>query len=199
MPHFDLEYDLIDKGYKYISGVDEVGRGSLSHCVTAGAVVIDRDLIDVYVKYAKDSKKLSEKKRIELYDLIMATSDCSIESVDNVVIDEINILNATKIAMRRAIEGLNRCDFALIDGNMDFGKDLSVPYRSIVKGDDTSTSIACASIIAKVTRDRFMVELSKQYPVYGFEKHKGYGTKQHREAIKMYGPCPYHRMSFSGV
>ena len=199
MPTFELESELLDKGYKYIAGVDEVGRGPLCGPVAAAAVVIDPDLIDLYVKYAKDSKKLSEKKRKELYDLIVASCDYNIVFVDNQVIDKINILNATKLAMKKAIEGLNNCDYVLIDGNMNFGNDLSVPYRSVVKGDDISASIACASIIAKVTRDKYMFDLAKVYPQYGLEKHKGYGTKQHREALDEYGPCPYHRFSFGGV
>jgi ribonuclease HII len=198
MPDFELEYDLINQGYRYICGVDEVGRGGLAGPVTAAAVVIDMDLIDVYVKYAKDSKKLSEKKRKELYDLILTSSDCCVISLDNHVVDDINILNATKLVMSKAIHGLHRCDYALIDGNMSF-ENLGLPYRSVVKGDDKSASIACASIIAKVTRDAFMVNMSKEFPQYGFEKHKGYGTKQHKKALNEYGPCEYHRFTFNGV
>lgn len=199
MPTFELESELIDGGYKYIAGVDEVGRGPLCGPVTAAAVVVDLELVDVYVKYAKDSKKLSDKKRQVLSDLIRVSCNYSIVSVDNTVIDKINILNATKLAMKEAVTSLDSCDYVLVDGNMNFGNDFPAPYRSIVKGDDISVSIACASIIAKVFRDKFMLDLSKRYPQYGLEKHKGYGTKQHREALEKYGPCPYHRLSFGGV
>ena len=198
MPDFELEYELIYKGFQYVAGVDEVGRGTLCGPVTAAAVVIDLDLVDVYVKYARDSKKLSEKKRKELYDLILTSSDYCVISLDNHVVDDINILNATKLAMSKALHGLKRCDFALVDGNMQF-ENLGLPYRSVVKGDDKSASIACASIIAKVTRDSIMINMAKEFPHYGFEKHKGYGTKQHKKALKEYGPCEYHRFTFNGV
>ena len=183
-------------GSKLIAGVDEAGRGPLAGAVYAAAVVFDEG---VYIEGVNDSKKLTEKKREKLFDEIITKAKCySIFSVDEKTIDEVNILNATYMAFAGAIKGLNpACDFALIDGNR--AKNIPVPFETVVKGDSLSFSIAAASILAKVARDRYITQVDKLYPEYGFAKHKGYGTKDHLEAIAKYGPCPIHRMTFGGV
>ena len=183
-------------GSKLIAGVDEAGRGPLAGAVYAAAVVFDEG---VYIEGVNDSKKLTAKKRDVLYDEIIAKAKCyCIYSVNEKVIDEINILNATYKAFAGAISGLSpMCDFALIDGNR--AKDIPVPFETVVKGDSLSFSIAAASILAKVARDRYIEAADKLYPRYGFAKHKGYGTKDHLEAIAKYGPCPIHRLTFGGV
>ena len=176
-----------------ICGVDEAGRGPLAGPVYAAAVILPRDLV---IEGLNDSKKLTEKKRAELFDVITAQAVAyGIGSADEKEIDEINILQATFLAMRRAIDALPvRPDLALIDGNRD--SDFGVASETVVKGDSLSASIAAASILAKVSRDRVMEEYALQYPQYGFEVHKGYGTKRHYEALRQYGPCPIHRQSF---
>lgn len=198
MPSFDLEYELIDKGYYYIAGVDEVGRGCLAYDVTAAAVIVPLEAVDELSKVVKDSKKLTPKKREVVADIIHNLCSVSIHSVPNTLIDRINILEATKLAMFNAVKKLGKVDYTLIDGNMVFS-DFPTPYRSIVKGDSVSLSIACASIVAKVHRDNNIVSIAEKYPIYGFDKHKGYGTKQHKEAIIKHGPCPVHRKTFKGV
>lgn len=193
---FEYETKCRSNGYKCIAGVDEAGRGPLAGSVYAAAVVFDEG---VYIDGVNDSKKLTEKKRELLFDQIIekAKSYC-IFSVDEKVIDEINILNATYKAFEGAVSGLGvPCDFALIDGNRA-GR-MPVPFETVVKGDSLSFSIAAASILAKVARDRYITEADKLYPEYGFAKHKGYGTKEHLEAIRKYGPCPIHRLTFKGV
>lgn len=181
------------KGYKAICGVDEAGRGPLAGPVCAAAVILPPDTI---IDGVNDSKKLTEKKREALFDVIKETavSYCiSYASVEE--IESINILNATMLAMKRAVEGLDvKADYAMIDGNKM--PQLDIDGETIVKGDAKSMSIACASILAKVSRDRLLYEYAKEYPQYQFDKHKGYGTAAHREAIIKYGPCPYHRKSF---
>lgn len=181
------------KGYKAICGVDEAGRGPLAGPVCAAAVILPPNTI---IDGVNDSKKLTEKKREALFDVIKETavSYCiAYASVEE--IESINILNATMIAMKRAVKGLNvKADYAMIDGNKM--PPLDIDGETIVKGDAKSMSIACASILAKVSRDRLLYEYAKEYPQYHFDKHKGYGTAVHREAIIKYGPCPYHRMSF---
>ena len=181
------------QGYSYIAGVDEAGRGPLAGPVYAAAVILPPD---ARILGIDDSKKLSEKKREELFDVITENALAyAIYSVDEQVIDEINILNATYQAMNGAVAGLSqKPDFVLIDGNRIAG--MEIPHETIVKGDAKSMSIAAASILAKVARDRYITEIAKQYPKYGFEKHKGYGTKAHTEAILKYGPTPIHRKSF---
>ncbi len=193
---FEYENKCRQNGYSLIAGVDEAGRGPLAGAVYAAAVVFDEG---VYIEGVNDSKKLSEKKRELLFDEIISKARCySIFSVDEKEIDRINILNATYKAFSGAISGLRpSCDIALIDGNR--AKDIPVPFETIVKGDSLSFSIAAASILAKVSRDRYIIEADKLYPEYGFAKHKGYGTKEHLEAIKKYGPCPIHRLTFGGV
>lgn len=193
MDWLEFENKNIQNGYKAVCGVDEAGRGPLAGPVCAAAVILPESTI---IEGVNDSKKLSEKKREALYDVIKECSlaySIAFASVEE--IEELNILNATMLAMKRAVEGLQiPADFAMIDGNKC--PPLDIPCESIVKGDARSMSIACASILAKVTRDRLLYEYAKEYPQYHFDKHKGYGTKVHREAIIEYGPCKYHRMSF---
>lgn len=192
-----LEYEnqLLEAGNKLIGGIDEAGRGPLAGPVVVAGVIMplgESDLIDG----VNDSKKLSAKKRDKLYDEILAKAiDVQVAVVDNKTIDEINILNATKQGMLQCIEGFSEVDCVLIDA---VKLDTSVRTLSIVHGDALSYSIAAASIIAKVTRDRIMEEFDKSYPQYGFAKHKGYGTAAHIAALKQYGPCPIHRRSFIG-
>lgn len=192
-----LEYEIeaSSKGYKAVCGVDEAGRGPLAGPVCAAAVILPENTI---IDGVNDSKKLSEKKREALFDVIKssARSYCiAYATVEE--IESMNILNATMLAMKRAVEGLDvKADYAMIDGNRL--PDLNIDSEFIVKGDAKSMSIAAASILAKVSRDRLSHEYAKEYPEYQFDKHKGYGTKVHTEALKKYGPCPYHRMSFLG-
>ncbi len=192
MPDFSIENEIKLKGFSAVCGVDEAGRGPLAGPVCAAAVILSEEIGGL-----NDSKKLSEKKREELYPIIKekALSYCiAFASVEE--IEEHNILNATYLAMNRAIEGLNiPADFALIDGNR-VPTDISVPCETVVKGDAKSASIAAASILAKVTRDRLMLEEDEKYPEYNFKKHKGYGTKEHTDAILKYGMSPIHRPSF---
>ncbi|MDQ5983396.1 MAG: Ribonuclease HII [Eubacteriales bacterium SKADARSKE-1] len=187
------EKKAFEDGYAIVCGVDEAGRGPLAGPVYAAAVILPQNFM---IDGLNDSKKLSAKKRELLYDQIIKNARAfSIASASEVEIDDINILNATFLAMKSAVEGLNtKPDLALIDGNR--APNLNIPTRTIVKGDSLSASIAAASILAKVTRDRVMVKLSHEYPQYSFEKHKGYGTKLHVEALKKYGPSIIHRKSF---
>ncbi len=189
----EIENNLIKNGYNYICGVDEAGRGPLCGPVVASAVILPKGAC---IEGVNDSKKLSEKKRERLYDDIMSNAlavGIGISDVD--IIEKVNILNATKIAMKNAIDNLKISpDYVLIDGNQPI--DIQIPFQTVIKGDAKSESIAAASIIAKVTRDRLLIEYDKKYPEYGFAKHKGYGTKIHIEAIKKYGITPIHRKSF---
>lgn len=188
-----IEEALYDKGYEYICGVDEAGRGPLCGPVVAAAVILPKHGC---IEGVNDSKKISEKKREKLYDDIMKGAiavGVGISDVD--VIEKVNILNATKIAMKKAIESLSiKPDYVLIDGNQKI--DIEILQETVVSGDAKSESIASASIIAKVTRDRVLRKFDEIYPEYGFAKHKGYGTKAHIEAIKKYGLTPIHRKSF---
>ncbi len=189
----EIEKELYEEGYKYICGVDEAGRGPLCGPVVAAAVILPEGKC---IEGINDSKKLSEKKREKLYDDIMENAiavGVGLSDVD--VIEDVNILNATKIAMKQAIDNLKiKPDYVLIDGNQMIHIDIK--GKTVVSGDAKSESIAAASIIAKVTRDRLLIEYDKKYPEYGFAKHKGYGTKVHVEAIKEYGLTPIHRESF---
>jgi len=189
----EIENSLYNEGYKLIAGVDEAGRGPLAGPVCAAAVILPEDLV---IEGINDSKKLTEKKREQLFDVIIDSAIAySIEFASPDVIDEINIKQATSLAMHNAVKNLDvSADFVIIDGNDKIPYD--IPYRYIVKGDAKSQTIAAASILAKVSRDRLMVELDKEYPEYGFAKHKGYGTKVHCEAIQKYGVLPVHRKSF---
>ena len=193
MDWLEFEKEALAKGYKSVCGVDEAGRGPLAGPVCAAAVILPAGVI---IDGVNDSKKLSEKKRESLFDVIREQAlsySIAYATVDE--IEEINILNATMLAMRRAIDGLDiKADYAMIDGNKI--PPLDIDAECIVKGDAKSMSIACASILAKVSRDRLLYKYAEEYPMYGFDKHKGYGTKVHREAILKYGPCPYHRKSF---
>ena len=193
MDWLEFEKEALAKGYKSVCGVDEAGRGPLAGPVCAAAVILPEGVI---LDGVNDSKKLSEKKRESLFDVIREQAlsySIAYATVDE--IEEINILNATMLAMRRAIDGLDiKADYAMIDGNKI--PPIDIDAECIVKGDAKSMSIACASILAKVSRDRLLYKYAEEYPMYGFDKHKGYGTKVHREAILKYGPCPYHRKSF---
>ena len=193
MDWLSYEKEAISKGYKAVCGVDEAGRGPLAGPVCAAAVILPENTI---IEGVNDSKKLSEKKREALFDVIKEQAlSYSIAFASVEEIEDINILNATMLAMKRAVEGLDvKADYAMIDGNRL--PDLSIDSEVIIKGDAKSMSIACASILAKVSRDRLLYEYAEEYPEYLFDKHKGYGTKAHVEAIKKYGPCPYHRLSF---
>ena len=192
MPDYTFEKEAVAAGYQNICGVDEAGRGPLAGNVVAAAVIMPEGL---EIEGLNDSKKLSEKKRDALFDIIKEKTIYSIAWATPAEIDELNILNATMLAMRRAVEGLPvKADFALIDGNCSRG--FSIPTKTVVSGDAKSMSIAAASILAKVTRDRQCAELDKEYPEYGFAGHKGYPTKAHRAKVIEIGPCPEHRKSF---
>lgn len=193
MRMWEPENALFDEGFALVAGVDEAGRGPLAGDVFAAAVILPKGYLP---EGLNDSKKISEKKRERLYDEIIANAEAwGIGRATPEEIDTVNILNATFLAMQRAVEALAITPhMALVDGNRAPG--LSVPCRTLVKGDSLSVSIAAASILAKVSRDRYIVELDKAYPAYGFAAHKGYGTKAHMEALKAYGPCPIHRKTF---
>ena len=191
-----FEKQLLSQGVRYIAGVDEVGRGPLAGPVVCAAVIMPLDESEI-IQGVDDSKKIAEKKREKLAELIKqkALAYCIFE-VSEKEIDEINILEATKKGMREALFGLNiNPDFVLTDGNMTL--DIPFPQQYIVKGDALSYTIGCASIIAKVYRDNLMVEHAKTYPMYAFDKNKGYGTAVHINAIKEYGICPIHRKTFT--
>lgn len=192
----EYENELYEEGISLIAGVDEVGRGPLVGPVVVAAVILPKGY---YNEYIKDSKKLSEKKRCELFDIIMRDAiSVSIGIKDNKVIDKENIYQATKLAMYDAINNLKvKPEYVLIDA-MKL-EDLSIPSKSIIKGDAKSESIAAASIIAKVTRDNMMYELDKKFPEYGFKNHKGYPTKAHLDAIKKYGILDNYRFTFGPV
>jgi ribonuclease HII len=188
-----LENQIYDEGFTLLCGVDEAGRGPLAGPVCAAAVMLPRGL---EIKGLNDSKKLTEKQREELYDVIRGECiSCGVAFATVEEIEAVNILNATFLAMNRAIEQLSPTpELALIDGNRTKGID--TPCRPVVKGDARCADIAAASVLAKVTRDRYMLEMAALYPQYRFEKHKGYGTALHYEALREYGPSPIHRMSF---
>lgn len=194
MPDYAYELTAKEKGFKFVCGVDEAGRGPLAGPVCAAAVILPENTV---IEGLNDSKKLSEKKRESLFDVIKEKAvawSVAFASVEE--IEKFNILNATFIAMNRAIEGLStKADFALIDGNR-IPKDIKIPCETVVKGDSKSMSIAAASVLAKVTRDRLMLELDEKYPLYEFKKHKGYGTALHMDLIRKYGPSECHRPSF---
>ncbi len=194
MPDFELEKKAMDRGFKYVCGVDEAGRGPLAGPVCAAAVILP---YGCEIEGLNDSKKLSEKKRDMLFDIIIEKAiSYSICYGTLEEIEKYNILNATFLAMNRSIESLDvKPDYCLIDGNRT-PKEIKFPCETVVKGDSKSYSVAAASILAKVSRDRLMLEYDKKYPQYGFKKHKGYGTKEHYEAIKKFGVCDIHRLSF---
>lgn len=187
------EHQCYEEGFEIVCGVDEAGRGPLAGPVCAAAVILPRDLA---IEGLNDSKKLSDKRRRALFEQISAQAvSYGIAFATEQEIDEINILQATFLAMRRALEQLSvRPSMALIDGNRE--TDFGLPVRTIVKGDSLSANIAAASILAKVTRDDFMMRQAELYPQYGFDVHKGYGTRAHYDALRKYGPCPIHRRTF---
>jgi len=198
MDFWQYEKELFKKGIEFVGGVDEVGRGPLVGPVVTACVVLPKDFV---LEGLTDSKKLSEKKRDKFYEYIInnciayAVGECSPEEID-----QYNILEATKIAMGRAIDKVREqinLEYVLVDGNMKMNLDL--PYESIVKGDSKSISISAASVVAKVTRDRMMYELDKKYPMYGYGNHKGYPTKAHLEAINKYGLIAGYRKSYGPV
>ena len=190
---WEIEHTLFQKGYSLVAGVDEAGRGPLADEVYAAAVILPPDIC---IEGLNDSKKISEKKREKLFEEIKEVAlsyAVATASVDE--IDRFNIRNATYMAMNRAIEALGiKPDYVIVDG--DNIKECVLPHECIVKGDSKSLSIAAASILAKVSRDRHMLQMAEKYPQYGFEKHKGYGTKAHIEALKEFGPCEIHRKTF---
>ena len=190
---WQIEQSYFDKGVQTICGVDEAGAGPLAGRVYAAAVILSRGW-DAH--YLNDSKKVTEKRREGLYERIIREAESyAIAWADEKEIDEINILNARMLAMERAIQALDRTpDLALIDGNRSTG--ITCPNETVVKGDARSASIAAASILAKVARDRYMLEQAERYPQYAFEKHKGYPTKLHYERLREYGPSPIHRLTF---
>ena len=193
MPDYRYEEEYFQKGYAVIAGTDEAGRGPLCGDVVAAAVILPRGLV---LEGLNDSKKLSEKKREKLYDEILRNAlSYGIASASVEEIDRLNILNASQLAMRRAVAKLSPLpDLALVDGNV--AREFEMDTKTLIGGDGLSCSIAAASILAKVSRDRLMLELAEEYPQYGFEKHKGYGTAAHYAALREYGPSPVHRPTY---
>lgn len=196
---FEKEFNLLEQGYEYIAGVDEVGRGCIAGPVVAGAVLFNPQTVhnQPWIEDIKDSKRLTPFKRELLFDLINVHAlSVAIASVDHMRIDKINILNASLEAMAQAVNKLKpQAEFVLIDGNQK--APITLPQETIIKGDQKITSIAAASIIAKVYRDRWMTAQAQTFPAYGFDKHKGYGTKAHKQAIVDHGFCTLHRRSFN--
>jgi len=201
MPNLKLENIFFQKGAKFIGGIDEAGRGPLAGPVVAACVVLDENFkINKEIQEIKDSKKLSASKREKLIDVIFESFiEIGIGICDHAAIDRINILQATFLAMKKAIGSLKqKPDFILLDGKFPI-PNISIKQKAIIGGDNLALSIAAASIVAKVKRDEIMRELHKKYPQYGLDRHKGYGTKLHMEALQKYGPCPVHRKSFKPV
>ncbi len=203
VPDFKRESSLQKEGYKFIAGIDEAGRGPWAGPVVAGAVVLKESeklanlLIDMGVR---DSKQMTEKKRERAYGFIVKEiKHWGVGIVSEKEIDEINILNATKLAMKKAIDDLGcKVDYLIIDGNFTM-RDFPVNQSAVPKADQKILSVSLASVIAKVTRDRIMIELDAKYPEYGFASHKGYGTKKHQEALRQFGPLDIHRKSFAPI
>lgn len=197
MNPFSFDKQYYDKGLLTVAGIDEAGRGPLAGPVVAAAVILPKDII---IPSLNDSKQLSAAKRDELFEIIKEKAVAFfVSDVDNDIIDTVNILQAVFIAMANAVLNMKiKPDICLVDGNYKIPQ-LKLPQEAIIDGDAKSASIAAASILAKVTRDRIMDEYALEYPGYGFEKHKGYGTKAHLEALKKLGPCPIHRRSFAPV
>jgi ribonuclease HII len=198
LPNLREEKKLFKKGFKYIAGIDEVGRGPLAGPVVVGVVVFDKQKLERWLKFnIKDSKKLSSAKRIKIKKIIEEEAiEVKTSLVSEKIIDRINIRQATLLCMKKCYEKLStKVEFLLIDGR-DTIKDLNINQKAIIGGDGKSIIIAAASIVAKETRDDIMRRLARKYPKYSFEKHKGYGTKLHREMIRKHGSCPIHRKSF---
>jgi ribonuclease HII len=203
IPDFSREADFQKKGYLNIAGVDEAGRGPWAGPVVAGAVIFENDeklIAELIAAGIRDSKKISEKKREKLYDFIIQNSRAwGVGIVSEKIIDEINILNATKLAMKLALEKMSvRPDFLLIDGN-GILQDFPARQIAVPRADQTVLSVSAASILAKVTRDRILIQFEEKYPGYGFAKHKGYGTQIHMDALIKLGPCEIHRRSFAPI
>lgn len=192
-----IEHAAEEAGYRLICGCDEAGAGPLAGRVYAAAVILP---IGIVLPYLNDSKKVTTKRREILYDHITAQATAwSVSWAEAEEIDRLDILNCRMLAMQRAIDGLSvKAEFALIDGNRDHGSQFAIttPHQTVIGGDGLSPSIAAASILAKVSRDRYMIEMAQCYPNYGFELHKGYPTKRHYELLRQFGPCPIHRRSF---
>jgi ribonuclease HII len=195
LPNFDFEREALTRGFARVAGIDEAGRGPWAGPVVAAAVILDPDDLPDGLN---DSKKLSHARREELHDIILAKAEVGIGIIDVAVIDRDNILQATYAAMIQAVAALASAPvFALVDGNR--APKLTCPVETVIEGDGKCLSIAAASIIAKVTRDRMMIDLDRQYPGYGFAKHKGYGTAEHQEALARLGPTLHHRRSFEPI
>lgn len=199
-PDYLLEESASKKGFRHVAGADEAGYGPGAGPVVAAAVRIPQQHVETLLQAGKirDSKKLSEKRRKEAYEDIVKICDYGIGIINNDIIDEVNILEATKLAMTKAVYDLKDCDYVLIDGRVVL-KAACVKQRQVIKGDAKSISIAAASIIAKVTRDEIMCELHESFPIYNWKKNKGYLTKEHLQALEKYGPCTYHRLSYRRV
>ena len=199
LPTFDQEATLQARGYRLIAGVDEVGRGALAGPVMAAAVILPLGADFPWLRSVRDSKQLSPKRRERVFDLIQGAGiPFGLGSVPHATIDEVGIVQATRMAMAQAVEALpSRPDFLLIDALSL--PEVNLPQKGIIRGDQLSVSIACASIMAKVSRDRQMTELDSVYPGYGLARHKGYGTRQHLQCLGQLGPCAIHRRSFAPV
>ena len=198
-PTYELEDQVKSEGFKYVVGTDESGRGPGAGPVVAAAVYIPDEFIPELMGRVNDSKKLTAKRREELYDIIKKNCNYGVQEISAEIIDEINILEATKLAMKSSIEQLEYYDYILIDGTVDLRKLVPYPQKQVIRGDAKSISIAAASIIAKVTRDRIMEDLHTIFPIYSWHKNKGYLTKDHIRAIRQYGITDYHRATFKKV
>jgi ribonuclease HII len=198
-PTYEIEEQCKSKGYKYVVGTDEAGRGCLAGPVVAAAVFIPDEAIPMLSGRVNDSKKLSAKRREELYNTIIDNCSCGVQDISAEIIDDVNILEATKLAMKSAVEQLEYYDYILVDGTVDLSKHIWCECLQVIKGDSLSISIAAASIVAKVVRDKMMKELHEVFPIYGFDRHKGYGTQEHIKAIETYGASEFHRISFRRV
>lgn len=198
-PTYEIEDQAKARGSKYIVGVDEAGRGPGAGPVVAAAVHIPDIAIPELSGRVNDSKKMTAKRREELFPLIKEYCNYGVQAIDADIIDDVNILEATKLAMKSAIEQIEYFDYVLIDGTVDLTKHVVCPQEQVIKGDTKSISIAAASVIAKVTRDRIMEDLHILYPIYGWSRNKGYLTKEHMEAIKTYGITDFHRATFKRV
>jgi ribonuclease HII len=199
LPTYELEEETSTLGYKYIVGVDEAGRGPGAGPVVAAAVHVPDKAIPKLLGKVNDSKKMRAKQREEMYKIIRDCCDFGIQEIDADIIDDINILEATKLAMKSAIEQIEYYDYVLVDGTVDLRKQIFCPHRQVIGGDSKSISIAAASILAKVTRDRIMEDLDIIWPIYNWKKNKGYLTKEHITAIQTYGITDYHRATFRKV
>jgi ribonuclease HII len=199
LPDYSLEREVIKNGFKAVAGVDEAGRGPGAGPVVAAAVRIPREHVEdlLGTEEIRDSKKMSARKREGLYDVITGLCDYGVGIINNDIIDEINVLEATKLAMIAAINSLEYCEYVLIDGNVPLKTHHA--QTNVIKGDNISISIAAASIVAKVTRDRIMYDLHEIFPIYDWNKNKGYLTKEHIGAIETYGVTEFHRLSFKRV